>query len=107
MLELDKVLHTLLDVLFVLGWFTGTLFGMHCITYSFHTRGLILGLVKVPPHEYSSTFPPTMAHPVLFELWRSRSLDEEVWGVLVSMEAEDRIKGRSRRMQTIGTKLRF
>lgn len=65
--------------LYVLGWLTGALFSMYCTTYPFHVRGLILGLVKVSPHHSSSTSSPTKMHKLLFKLWKSGSLEDEVW----------------------------
>lgn len=77
MLEFDEVQQTLLAVLFVLGWFTGTLFGMHCITYSFHIRGLILGLVKMSPQSIPPPFYPQWLIPCYLnsgevDLWMRR-----------------------------------
>lgn len=37
----------------------------------FHVMRLILGVVKISPHDLSSTFPPTNSYLLLFELWTS------------------------------------
>ena len=71
-------MYTLLDF-FVHTWLTNwTLLSAQPIFFFFNVRGLTLGLVKASLYYSSSTSPCTIAHTLLFELWKSGSLEDEV-----------------------------
>lgn len=71
-------MYTLLEF-FVRTWLTNwALFSAQPIFFFFNVMGLILSLVKASLHYSSSTSPYTIAHTLLFELWKSGSLEDEV-----------------------------